>query len=93
MVKKDTLAQEMCDRMGYPKTRAVEIIDSMIEIMKSTLESGEDVLISGFGKFYLRDKRTRRGRNPATGDEMMLPARRLVMFRASRTLRDAMNGE
>jgi len=92
MVKKDTLVQEMRDRMGYPKTRANEIIDSMVEIMKSTLESGEDILISGFGKFYLRDKRARRGRNPATGDEMMLPARRLVMFRASRTLRDAMNG-
>jgi integration host factor subunit alpha len=93
MITKDTLVQELSYRMGYPKTRAKEIIDSAVEIMKSSLESGEDVLISGFGKFYLRDKNARKGRNPRTGEDIILPARRIVKFSASGNLRDAMNGE
>jgi integration host factor subunit alpha len=93
MVTKDTLVQEMTCRMGYLKTRVKEIIDSMVEIMKSTLESGEDILISSFGKFYLRNKHARMGRNPATGKDIILPARRIVKFSASRNLRDALNGE
>jgi integration host factor subunit alpha len=93
MVTKDTLVQEMTCRMGYPKTRVKEIIDSMVEIMKSTLESGEDILISSFGKFYLRNKHARMGRNPATGKDIILPARRIVKFSASRNLRDALKGE
>jgi integration host factor subunit alpha len=91
MVRKETLAQDMCDRLGYSKVRAKEIIDSMFEIMKSTLENGDDILISGFGKFYLRNKRARRSRNPATGEDMMLPARKVVVFTASRNLRDVVN--
>ncbi len=93
MVTKDTLVQEIHDRMGYPKTRSKELIDSMVELMKSTLESGEDILISGFGKFYLYDKRARRGRNPKTGEDMMLPARRIVVFSATGKLREAVNRE
>jgi integration host factor subunit alpha len=62
-----------------------------LEIIKRTLESGEDVLVSGFGKFCVKTKRERRGRNPATGEDMMLEPRRIVTFNCSRKLRDKIN--
>ncbi len=65
----------------------------MLEIIKNTLENGEDMLLSGFGKFCVRDKKKRRGRNPATGDRMMLDARRVVVFKCSGMLRDKINGQ
>ena len=65
----------------------------MLEIMKRTLESGEDVLVSGFGKFCVKEKRERRGRNPATGKEMVLAPRRVVTFKCSGRLRDKINGK
>ena len=65
----------------------------LLEIMKGTLEKGEDVLISGFGKFCVKDKQERRGRNPATGDDMILSKRRVVTFRCSHLLRSKINGE
>jgi len=68
-------------------------VESLLEIIKSTLESGEDVLISGFGKFRVRDKTKRRGRNPATGDDMMLRPRRVVTFNCSGKLREKVNGK
>ena len=69
------------------------MIETLLEIIKSTLESGEDVLISRFGKFCVKEKRERRGRNPATGKDMMLEPRRVVTFRCSRQLRDMINGD
>ena len=70
----------------------IETVETLLELMKSTLESGDDVLISGFGKFCVRNKRKRRGRNPATGDDMILDARRVVTFQCSGKLRDRVNG-
>jgi integration host factor subunit alpha len=67
---------------------AVELIETPIELLKLKLASGEDVLISGFGKFCVKEKRERRGRNPATGEDMMLKARRVVAFKCSGRLRD-----
>jgi integration host factor subunit alpha len=64
----------------------------LLEIMKRTLESGEDILISGFGKFCVQQKTKRRGRNPATGDDMVLEARRVVTFKCSAKLREMING-
>jgi integration host factor subunit alpha len=64
----------------------------MLEIIKQALESGEDVLISGFGKFCVKEKRERKGRTPATGEDMMLAPRRVVTFRCSGKLRDTING-
>ena len=69
------------------------MIETLLEILKSTLESGEDVLISRFGKFCVKEKHERRGRNPATGKDMMLEPRRVVTFRCSRQLRDKINGD
>ena len=77
---------------GYPLRKSADIVETLIEIIKSTLESGEDVLISGFGKFCVKDKRERRGRNPATDGDMVLPARRVVTFKCSERLRDRVNG-
>jgi integration host factor subunit alpha len=67
------------------------VVKQLLEIIKRTLASGDDVLISGFGKFRVLEKSERRGRNPATGNELMLPARRMVTFKCSGKLRDKCN--
>ena len=79
--------------LGFPKKQSADIIESLIESIKSTLEFGEDVLISGFGKFTVNEKRQRRGRNPATGEDLMLAPRRVVTFKCSGKLRDQINGD
>jgi integration host factor subunit alpha len=76
---------------GLTKQQGTEIIETLIEIMKSTLETGEDVLISGFGKFCVREKSERKGRNPATGNDLMLSPRKVVTFKCSGKLRDRIN--
>jgi integration host factor subunit alpha len=81
------------NQLGYPKNKSAELLEILLEIMKSTLSKGEDVLISGFGKFCVKDKQERRGRNPATGDDMILDKRRVVTFRCSHLLRSKINGE
>ena len=80
------------DQLGFPKNRSAELLEILLEIIKTTLEKREDVLISGFGKFCVRDKKERRGRNPATGNDMILKKRRVVSFRCSHLLRDRING-
>ncbi len=76
---------------GFPKKQSLETVETLLELIKRSLESGEDVLVSGFGKFCVKEKRERRGRNPATGEDMQLPARRVVTFRCSGKLRDKIN--
>ena len=76
---------------GYTLNRSTDIVEDLLEIIKRTLESGEDLMISGFGKFHVRDKRERKGRNPATGDDMILPARRVATFTCAGKLRDRIN--
>jgi integration host factor subunit alpha len=68
-------------------------MESILETIKMTPESGEDVLISGFGKFCVKEKNERRGRNPHTGNDLMLGARRVVIFKCSPMLRDKVNGK
>ena len=79
--------------LGFTKKKSVEIIETLLEIMKSMLEKSEDVLISGFGKFCVKQKQQRRGRNPATGDDLMLKERKVVTFKCSGKLRDKINGQ
>lgn len=79
-------------KLGFTYKRAQEISETLLEIMKMTLAGGEDVLISGFGKFCIKEKKQRRGRNPATGDDLMLSERKVVTFRPSSILRDRING-
>ena len=78
---------------GFPRSRAIQAVETTLEIVKSTLESGESVLISGFGKFEVKDKNRRRGRNPQTGDDLMLRPRRVIMFSCSGVLREELNGK
>ncbi len=78
---------------GFTRKKYLEIIENLLETIKRSLESGEDVLISEFGKFCVKDKRQRKGRNPETGEDMMLAPRRVVTFRCSGKLRDRVNRE
>jgi integration host factor subunit alpha len=73
--------------------RSSEIVEILLELIKSSLESGEDVLISGFGKFCVKEKGQRRGRNPATGGDMILAPRKVVTFRCSGKLREKINDQ
>jgi len=88
---KEHIVNEIYNQLDLPKNKSIEVVESLLEIIKRTLESGEDVLISGFGKFCIKEKRQRKGRNPQTSDEMMLRARRVVTFRCSGVLRDKIN--
>ena len=88
---KALVVDQISKEIGLPKNESTEVVETLIEVIKSTLESGEDLLISGFGKFCVNEKNERRGRNPATGDEMMLKPRRVVTFRCSASLRDMIN--
>jgi len=78
--------------LGYSKKKSVEVIETLLEIIKKALETSEDVLISGFGKFCVKQKGRRRGRNPATGEDLMLRERRVVTFKCSGKLRNKING-
>ncbi|HLS05966.1 MAG TPA: integration host factor subunit alpha [Wenzhouxiangella sp.] len=84
---KADLASALFDEVGLNKREAKEFVDAWFETIGSTLESGEPVKISGFGNFQLRDKRERPGRNPKTGEEIPISARRVVTFRPGQKLR------
>ncbi len=78
---------------GFPLNHSSEIIETLLELIKSSLGSGEDLLISGFGKFYVKEKAERKGRNPATGEDMMLAPRRTVTFKCSGKLKKRLNDQ
>jgi len=88
---KARMVESIQNELGFPKNKSAEIFEMLLELIKSTLESDEDVLISGFGKFCVNEKNERRGRNPATGGEMMIRPRRVVTFRCSGQLREKIN--
>jgi integration host factor subunit alpha len=88
---KSDLVNAISEANGFPLNRSVEIIEILLELIKTKLAAGEDVLISGFGKFCVKKKRERRGRNPATGEDMNLDARRVVTFKCSGQLRNKIN--
>lgn len=77
---KADIVQKIADDCGFMRGEAAEIMEKLLEIMKAALVSGEEVMISGFGKWSVKDKRERRGRNPQTGDELLLDARRVVTW-------------
>ena len=78
-------------KIGFTRHQSSEIVESLLETIESSLEFGEDVLVSGFGKFSVNEKRERRGRNPATGEDHMITARKVVTFKCSGKLRDRIN--
>lgn len=89
---KANIVDAVAEQIGYPKNESFEMIETLLEIIKRTLESGEDLLVSGLGKFCVKSKHERRGRNPATGQDMVLEPRRVVTFKCSGRLRDKING-
>jgi len=90
---KAQIVESVQNQIGFPKNKSSEIVETLLEIIKSTLASGEDVLVSGFGKFCVNEKKERKGRNPATGEDMMLKPRKVVTFNCSGKLRDRINGK
>ena len=90
---KDDVVKALVKETGCQLNQSRELIETLLGLIKSSLASGEDVLISGFGKFCVNEKRQRKGRNPATGEDMMLAARRVVTFKCSGQLRDKINKE
>ena len=75
------IVKAVAEQIGYPHKQTLEIVETLLEIIKRTLESGDDVLFSGFGKFCVQEKNERKGRNPATGEGLILPPRRVVSFK------------
>lgn len=81
------------NEMGFTKKKSTEVVESLLEIIKRSLAQGDDVLVSGFGKFCVKGKNSRRGRNPATGQDLMLRERKVVTFKCSGKLRDKINSD
>ena len=88
---KANLVETVRDVCEFTKKDSHELVDKLLGILKDTLVNGEDVLVSGFGKFCVKDKNERRGRNPQTGEDKMLGARRVVTLRCSGGLREKVN--
>ena len=89
---KNDIVEQIQAQLDFPKNQSKLITETLLEIIKSSLVAGDDVLVSGFGKFCVKDKKERRGRNPATDEDMMLAARRVVTFKCSGKLREKING-
>jgi len=88
---KADLTDSIYNRLDFPKHKSAHLVEALFEMIKKTLEDGEDVLISGFGKLCVNEKKERRGRNPQTGEDMRLRPRRVVTFRCSGVLRNKIN--
>ena len=88
---KANIVDAVAERNGYTRKKSVEIVEILLELIKQSLESGEDVLISGFGKFCVKNKKKRKGRNPATGKDLILAPRKVVTFKWSGQLKEKLN--
>jgi len=88
---KADIIESVQQQLGFPQKKSTELVEQLIETIKSNLAYGDDVLVSGLGKFCVNDKKERRGRNPATGNAMMLRPRRVVTFKCSVKLRKKIN--
>ncbi len=92
-ITKAYLIETLIKESGLSKSDAKAAVEALLETIKQTLTYGESVMISGFGKFTVNEKKQRKGRNPATGNALTLDARRVVTFKCSNILRDRMNSE
>ena len=90
---KESLITSIHSKLNITKSQSAALVESLLEIIKSTLASGEDVLISGFGKFSVKEKKDRSGRNPQTGEDLILDAKLVVRFKCSGRLREKVDGE
>jgi integration host factor subunit alpha len=91
-ITKAHIIEALFSKNIFTKAESAQIIDTLFEVIKQSLQNGEDVLISGFGKFSVKEKQARIGRNPQTGEPTVLPPRKVVTFKCSNVLRAAMNG-
>lgn len=90
-MRKADIANEIYERIGISKKEAAEIIETILDTVKSVLQKGETVKIAGFGNFVVRSKRSRKGRNPKTGEEIGITPRRVVTFRPSQVFKKFVN--
>jgi integration host factor subunit alpha len=90
---REAITRSVFDRLDLSKAASAKAVEATFEIIKKTLEKGEDVLISGFGKFCVKEKGKRRGRNPVTGEDLMLAERWVVTFKCSPMLKKKLNGD
>lgn len=90
MTKAD-IVEHIFEKVGFSKKDVIDVVELVFETIKNTAESGENVKISGFGNFMVRQKRARRGRNPQTGKDMTITARTVLTFKPSQIMRDAVN--
>ena len=88
---KTNITETIEKELDLSRSDAYNTVEEFLEIIKETIENGEDLMISGFGKFCVNEKNARKGRNPATNEEMILPPRRVVTFKCSGKLRDLVN--
>lgn len=92
MTKAD-LIESVYLKTGFSKKESAEIVETVFDLMKSTLEGGEKIKIAGFGNFVVKEKATRRGRNPQTGEEIEISSRKILTFKPSQVLKSALNSE
>lgn len=85
------IATNLHDKFGFSKRESARIVDMFFEIIKKNLAAGENVNISGFGNFVIKQKGARKGRNPQTGEEIEVTARKVLLFRLSQVLKDEIN--
>lgn len=90
---KASMIDEICEKIGLPKKDSTDVVELLFETVKQTLSTGSSLKISGFGSFLVKDKKSRMGRNPQTGEAMEISARRVISFKASQVLRDSLNPE
>lgn len=90
-ITKEKLITHLETQLGIGRNESRQVVERLLKIMKDTLSQGEDLLISGFGKFSVRQKKARRGRNPQTKESMTLAARKVLVFKASGVLRKRIN--
>ena len=90
---KANIVDAVYSRTNLTKTDASDYVNEVLELMKETLEEGEEIKVSGFGKFEVRHKGERMGRNPRTGDEILIPERKVLRFKVSQVLKDELNGK
>jgi integration host factor subunit alpha len=90
---KAEIVDRIAEKSGFSKKEAVELVELLFETMKDTLAGGENLKISGFGKFEVKQKADRRGRNPQTGEEITIESRKILTFKASSMLKDSINGK
>ena len=90
---KAEIVEQIYEKVGFSKKESAELVERVFDIIKETLKEGEKVKISGFGNFVVREKNARKGRNPQTGEEIRLDARRVLTFKPSLVLKDTLNGD